>query len=208
MGVASWYGLKLNQIQDGDNREYSVIKLLDLRTNVVIKLSRKSRYLAAALSPDGMKIAALENTTANINNLVIIDALTGAVIQSVSSPGNVYLQHPRWSGDGKKVTFISLSHAGEGVMSFGLTGQEWETLVDAARNDLQSSFLRNDSLFYISSSSGTDNIYLRLPDNRTFALTNSRFGTIDVAPGGHKLIFSDYSSLGNNICTTFNISNP
>jgi hypothetical protein len=100
------------------------------------------------------------------------------------------------------VTFISLSHAGEGVLSFGLAGQEWETLVDAARNDLQSSFLRNDSLFYISSSSGTDNIYLRLPDNRTLALTNSRFGTIDVAPGGNKLIFSDYSSLGNNICTT------
>jgi hypothetical protein len=185
-----------------DNREYSVIKLLDLRTNLVIKLSRKSRYLAAAVSPDGLKIAALENTTGNINNLVVIDALTGAVIQSVSSPENVYLQHPQWSGDGKKVTFIFLSDAGEGVMSFGLANQDWVTLVDAARNDLQSSFLRNDSLFYISSSSGTDNIYLRLPDKETLALTNSRFGTIDVAPGGNKLIFSDYSSLGNNISIT------
>jgi hypothetical protein len=185
-----------------DNREYSVIKLLDLRTGVVVKLSRKSRYLAAAVSPDGMKIVALENTIGNINNLVVIDAVSGEVIKSVNTPGNAYLQHPQWAGDGKKVTFISLTDAGEGVISFRLEGLEWETLIDPAKNDLQSSFLRNDSLFYISSASGTDNIYLQLRGKETVTLTNSRFGTIDVTPAGNKLLFSDYSSLGNNICIT------
>jgi len=78
---------------------------------------------------------------------VLIDPETGAVIQSVKTPGNVYLQHPQWSEDGKKVTFVFLADAGEGIMSFRFEGQKWETLVEAARNDLQSSFLRNDSLF-------------------------------------------------------------
>jgi Tol biopolymer transport system component len=101
----------------------------------------------------------VENTVSNINSLVLIDANPG--YHSVCPySGNVYLQHPEWSADGGKLTFISLSGAGEGVISFKMNSMEWETLIDAARNDLQSSFLRNDSLFFISSSSGTDNVYL------------------------------------------------
>jgi hypothetical protein len=185
-----------------ENREYSVIKLMDLKTGEIIKLTRKSRYLAASVSPDGRKIVAVENTANNIDNLILIDAETGAVIESVHTPGNVYLQHPQWDEDGRKISSIFLSDAGEGIMSFKFEGQEWETLIEAGRNDLQSSFLRHDSLFFISSSSGTDNIYVRTADKKITAITRSRFGTIDVNPYGNQILFGDYTSLGNNICST------
>ena len=185
-----------------ENREYSVIKVLDIKSRKVTKLSRKSRFLAASVSPDGSKIAAVENSIDNINKLVLIDSETGVVIQSVNSPGNFYLQHPQWAEGGMKVTFVFLSDAGEGILSFAFAGQQWETLIEASRDDLQSSFLRNDSLFFISSSSGTDNIYLHTPDNKTTALTRSGFGTIDLSPAGNKLFFGDYTFLGNNICST------
>jgi hypothetical protein len=183
------------------NREYSVIKLMDIKTKQIIKLTRKSRYLAASISPEGNRIVAVENTISNINSLVLMDAETGTRIQSAGTPGNVYLQHPQWSEDGKKITFIFLADTGEGIMSFKPESQEWETLIEASRNDLQSSFLRNDSLFFVSSSSGTDNVYLRTPDKNTEPLTRSRFGTIDVSPCGKRIFFSDYTSLGNNICS-------
>jgi len=185
-----------------ENREYSVIKIMDLKTNQVVKLTWRSRYLAAALSPDGSKIAAVENTTNNVNNLVLINAGTGTVMQSVHTPGNVYLQHPQWDESGKKISTIFLADAGEGIMSFKIENQVWETLIKAARNDLQSAFLRNDSLFFISSASGTDNIYLRTPDKKIRALTRSRFGVIDISLTGNNIFFSDYTYLGNNICST------
>ena len=184
-----------------ENREYSVIKQMDLKTNETKKLTRKSRYLAASISPDGNEIAAVENTVTNLNSLVFLDAETGVVTESVHTPGNVYLQHPQWAENGKKVTTIFLSEAGEGIISYEIANHEWKTLVQAARNNLQSSFLRNDSLFFISSSSGTDNIYLQTPDSKITSLTNSKFGTIDVSPGGNKLFFGDYTSSGNNICS-------
>jgi hypothetical protein len=184
------------------NREYSVIKLMDLKSGRVIKLTWKSRYLAASISPDGSQIAAVENSVRNVNDLVLLNAGTGEIIRSIQVPENVYLQHPQWSQDGRKITVIFLSVAGEGVMSFDPESQKWETLVEAGRDDLQSSFLRNDSLFYISSSSGTDNVYLLSPDKETTEITNSRFGTVDVSPGENALLFSDYTYLGNNICTT------
>jgi hypothetical protein len=190
------------------NREYSVIKTMNINTNFVKKLSNRSRYLAAAISPAGNTIAAVENTINNINNLVLIDAVTGSVIQSVHSPDNVYLQHPQWSAAGEEITFIFLSEAGEGITVFKPSTQIWNTLIKADRNDLQSSFLRNDSLFFVSSLSGTDNIYLKTSDDQITEITKSKFGAIYISLNGGDLYFSDYSSHGNNICFSELASSP
>jgi hypothetical protein len=80
-----------------ENREYSIIKLMNINSGMIFKLSRKSRYVSAAVSHDGRSICAIENTIDNINKLVIIEAGTGTVIQSVRTPGNVYVQHPQWT---------------------------------------------------------------------------------------------------------------
>jgi hypothetical protein len=189
-----------------ENREYSVVKSLDIKTRIVTKLSRKSRYLSAAISPDGSKIAALENTIQNINNLVIIDATTSNILETLPTPGNISLQHPQWSADGKKITFVFLADEGEGINSFSITNNVWKTLIEPGRVDLQSSFTRNDSLFFVSSSSGTENLYLQSPDKKISAVTNSRFGATDVSPAGNSLLFGNYTSLGNDICVTSPVS--
>ena len=184
-----------------ENREYSVIKVMDIHSHKITRLSRKSRYLSASISPDGSRIAATENTINNINSFVLIDTETGILLQSVPAPGNANLQHPQWAAGGGKITVISLTAAGEGIMSYTFADQQWETLVDAGRNELQSSFLRNDSLYYVSSLSGTDNIFLKTPDRKTTLITSSRFGVMDLFINGEKAFFSDCTSIGNNICS-------
>lgn len=187
-----------------ENREYSVIRIMDLQTGSVKKLSRKSRYMAASVSTDGTKVAALENSVSNHNSLVIISILTGDIEQTIQVPGNSSLQHPRWSDDDKKITFISLNENGEGVSSFAPGEKIWETLIEPGRADLQSSFIRNDTLFFLSSASGTDNLYIRTSDNKITRLTNSKFGIIDIAPGDNRVLFGNYTIYGNDICTTEN----
>ncbi len=185
-----------------ENRDYSVIKILNLGNRQTRSLSHKSRYLSASISPDGHTISATENTTGNVNNLVFLDAVTGNILLSVSPPGNVYLQHPQWSEKGDRITFIYLAEGGEGILSYTLANHKWETLIKTGKEDLQSSVVRNDSLFFISSISGTDNVYLKTPENKVKQLTRSRFGTTDLFIRGNKVFFSDYSSLGNTICST------
>lgn len=184
-----------------ENRNYSVIKIMDLKTKTTTRLTLKSRYLSASVSPDGKLIAAAENTYDNKNSIVFIDPDSGHIVQTVPSPGNVYLQRPQWSDDGTRLTIISLTPKGEGIMSFSPHNQEWRTLIEAGTDDIQSSFLRNDTLFFVSSSSGTDNIYFISPDKKISALTSSRFGVSDLCIYGGDLIFSDYSSSGSNICS-------
>lgn len=181
------------------NREYSIIKVMDMKSSNIKRLTKKSRYLSAAISPDGKIIAASENTINNKNSIVFINPETGDVLKSVPSPENAYLQRPQWAEGGEKVTVISLKDEGEGILSFNLSTSQWETLIEPGKNDLQSSFLKNDSLLFISSLSGTDNVYLLTPGEKIKAITNSRFGTADLSMKGDNILFSDYTSHGSNI---------
>jgi hypothetical protein len=182
-----------------ENRDYSVIKIMDIGHKKTIQLSHNSRFMAASISPDGRRIAAAENTIGNKNNLLIIDALNGSILNTIPTPANIYPQRPQWSASGEEITIISLSGKGEGIMSYSLKNQLWQTLVQDGTNDLQSTFLRNDSLFFVSSVSGTDNIYILSPKGKISMITNSRFGSYDIFAAGNTIYFSDYSFSGNNI---------
>jgi hypothetical protein len=183
-----------------ENRTYSVIMLLDLTKGKSIQLSRRTRYMSAAISPDGKYVAAAESSVSNTNSIVIIDAVNGAIIKTTSVPGNGYPQRPEWSSAGDKLTIITLTNDGEGIMSWSPETGKWETLITPGRDDLQSSLLRNDTLFYVSSASGTDNIYMLPQGGSPLMITNSRFGSYDPDLTGNSLYFSDYTPMGYRIC--------
>ena len=138
-----------------------------------------------------------------------MDSWTGRVLETTETPENVSLQRPQWDASGAKVSVIYMTEKGEGIMSYCVKTMLWSTLIEAGSNDIQSSFIRNDSLFFISSYSGTDNIYLCTPEKSIIPVTNSKFGINDLNLNGSLLLFSDYSSQGNNICyTTLPLSYP
>lgn len=185
-----------------ENRDFSVIRVLDTAQGRARRISYRSRYLAASVSRDGRFIAAVENTPDNRNNLVVIETATGKVIKSVATPSNLYIQKPAWSDDGSKITVLYLADNGEGIMVYSPADNTWDTLVEAGWNDLQSAFLRNDSLFYVSSRSGTENLYLQAPSGTLQQVTRSRFGAVNPDFSGSRIVFSDYSSGGNSIGIT------
>lgn len=182
-----------------ENREWSDIMVMDVRNGQTRRLTRKTRYMSAAVSPDGSLVAAVETRTDNRNTLNILDAASGDKLHSVVSPGNAALQRPQWDASGAFLTVIHLTAQGEGILRFSLEDNTWQTLIETGTDDIQSSFLRNDSLFYVSSLNGTENLYLMKPDGTVTPLTRSRFGATDLNLRGSKMLFSDYTSSGNNI---------
>jgi hypothetical protein len=181
-----------------ENRDYSVIMIYDLTTGLTRKISKKSRYAAASISPDGRSVCAVENTASNSNNLVIIDPESTEILKTVPSPDNAYLQRPQWSDDGRKITVIFLTVQGEGILSYSVDDARWDIMKPAASEDLQSCFVRNDSLFYVSSVSGTEDLYVKTASG-VRQLTRSKFGANDPSIRGNNIIFSDYASTGNSV---------
>jgi hypothetical protein len=182
-----------------ENRDYSIIRILDIKTGKAVSLTSGTRYMAAAISPDGKMIAAIENTAGNKNNLIILESQTGNIMKTAASPRNVYLQRPRWSDDNSTVTMLFVDDEGEGIMSFSTGTGRWETLLQSGRSDLQSAFLDKNILYYVSSANGTDNIYEKTTTG-TNRLTSSRYGVSDPVVKGDSILFSDYRTDGNSIC--------
>lgn len=183
-----------------DNRTYSVIRIMDLKTGKTRLLSRKSRYLSASVSPDGKVVAATENSIDNCNSLVFLNAVSGEIIRSVKTSQNAALQQCRWDNTGKKISAISLTDKGEGIISYSVLEDAWDLLVGYGRDDLQTSVIRNDSLFFVSSASETENVYLKIPGSNINCITRSKYGINDISVSGNNLLFSNYTASGYNIC--------
>lgn len=183
-----------------ENREWSVIRMMDIKNKIIRQLSFRSRYLSASISHDGAIIAATENDVDNTNSLVFIDSKDGKIIEKIEAPENAYLQRPQWDLDDKKVAVIYLTDKGEGILTYDITTRQWDMPVKAENYDIQACLLRNDSLFFISSYSGTDNIYYLNEAGKSIPVTKSRFGINDFTADGASLVFTDYTSEGNNVC--------
>ena len=106
-----------------ENREWSDIMVMDLRKDQTRRLTVKSRYMSASISPDGSLVAAVENRTDNRNTLNILDAVSGDKLHSVASPGNSSLQRPQWEASGAFLTVIHLTEQGEGILQLQPQGK-------------------------------------------------------------------------------------
>jgi hypothetical protein len=183
------------------NRDFSIVKIMDASSGKVKRLTSKTRYMSVAISPDGKRIAAVNNSVDNKNSVDILDAETGNVLITFPTKDNMFLESPDWSFDTDKITFISLTNAGEGIVTLTLSDpNSWKIMKAEGRTDLQTAFIRNDTLLYVSSISGVENGYMESPNGEMHQLTNAKFGAIDLNAYGETLVFSDYTAMGNKVC--------
>ena len=179
-----------------DNRDYSVIKRLDLPGGPVTQLTFRSRYTAPDLSPDGKTVAAVSTTADMRCSLVLLDAHTGEVLMNVFPPDSLILQRPAWSSDGSEVTVVTLSEKGEGIRTYIPTGKRWIVHLEENIRDIIQAEICNDTLFFLAQGDGSDNIYRIAGDGKAERITGSRFGISGFSVSDGELLFSDYTAGG------------
>ncbi len=184
-----------------DNRNYSVIKKMNVNGGPVTQLTFRTRYEAPELSPNGRTIVAVSTTPDLHYSLIFIDASSGETLMDVTIPDNMIIQRPAWSSDGKAVTVVTLSSDGEGIRTYHPTGKKWivnksETVTDIIRAEIV-----NDTLYYLAQGDGSDNIYRGTGDTAVSRVTGSRFGISGFSISGNEILFSDYSTGGFNIAS-------
>ena len=182
-----------------DNLDYSVIKTLDISEGQIRQVTFRTRYTAPDLSPDGRTIVAVSTTPDFKYSLVFVDAFTGEKMMDVSIPGNMMIQRPAWSSDGRAVTVVTLSSDGEGIRTYYPTGKKWIINKPESLTDIIQAALDNDTLFYLAQGDGSDNIYRITSDSSFSRVTKSRFGISGFSVSDGELLISDYSSRGFNI---------
>ena len=180
----------------------SELKVLDLKTGRLTRIGKGRRYSAAALSPDGRRLVATRTDAAYQHALVIIDAQTGAEIQTLPNPHNDFYQQPRWHPDGRRLVAVALSRAGKTIVIIDPASPApaaAQVLLPVANVNLANPQPWRDFVLYNSAQSGIDNLYaVSTRTGQTFRITARPLGAYHaaVAPAGRTLAFHDYRATG------------
>ncbi len=183
-------------------KTYSVIKTYDLKTGKIQRLTKKSRYGSAGLSPDDSRIVTVETTPDLRHSLTIIHAGLGRKSYKIPNPENYFYVHPRWSEDGEHILAVKQGDEGKTIMIYNVETRETFDLWPMSYENIGYPFMHQSFVLYNSPYDGIDNIYAYdLVSKKKFRVTNSRYGAYNphVSWDGKAVIYNEFSKDGHNI---------
>ncbi|MCU0317971.1 MAG: hypothetical protein MUC61_01345 [Amoebophilaceae bacterium] len=185
-----------------ENRSYSVIQHYDIQTKRLKTLTKKSRYSAAALSPDATQIVAFESDEGYNHQLVILDAKTGKILQRLPNPDNHYYLTPQWSETGKKIVVVKSVKSKVTIALIDIATGTTQDLLPYTTEHLACPTMQGRYVFYHSNYSGIDNIYaIDLATCQRYQVTSRKYGAYNptISADGRWLIFNDFTKDGMDV---------
>ena len=174
---------------------YSVIKTYDFQTRKLRRITQKSRYAGASLSPDGKQIVTTLTTEEGENALVVLDTSTGEEKLRFPNAENDHLSMARWSDDGKNIVAIRKNDQQKTITRFNMESGLGEDLLPMGTENFGHPVLYKHYLLYNSPVSGIDNIYAKdLRTGKTYQVTSSKYGAYNpgISPDGETLYYNDH----------------
>lgn len=163
-------------------RTYSVIKGYDFATGKATIVSRHSRYAAAALSPDGSKVATVETGTDYKTKLVILEYATGSIWKEFGNEPDDFISMPHWTSDGKSIIALASNRVGKTIVRFDVESGDRRDLLPPGNENIGYPVPSGHYIFYNSPFSGVDNIYvLDTQSGNRYQVTSSRYGAYNPA---------------------------
>ncbi|RRB07056.1 hypothetical protein [Larkinella rosea] len=183
-------------------RIYSEIKLYDLKTGRLQRLTSHSRYAVASLSPDGTKVVAVRNDESYQTRLVILDAKTGQELRVLDNPANDLYVQPRWRDDNRTLVVVNRKKEGKTIQIIDSETNEKQELTAVSNQNISHVQPWKQYIFYNSPQSGIDNVYvLNTQTGARFQVTSRPLGAYHptISPDGKRLSFHDFNASGYRI---------
>lgn len=181
-------------------KNYSLVKSFNIangRRKIIG--SRKSRYAGAAIAPRGDKVVTVETDVSYQTNLVVLDAVSGAVVRKFPNPENDFYSMPRWSKDGKNIVSIKTVFDGKTITLIDAETGTSRDLLPVSQENVGYPVLHDNFLFFNSPVTGIDNIFsVDLTTGERFQVTTSRLGAYNpaVSDDGSTIFYNDQTRDG------------
>ena len=182
------------------NRSFSVIRILNLKTGRTRNLTKRSRYFAPSLSPDAKKISVIRLDPENHCSIEILGIQDGSVLKSFRIPNNVLALTPSWSPDGTQLVFTMLKERGKSIAVLTINTGKIMTCLPFSFTEISTPvFFRSHSIAFTGDYSGIENIYaVDTTTKKIFQVTFSPYYSNDpnVAMDQKSMIYSNYNADG------------
>lgn len=184
-------------------KTYSVINSFDVVRKRKRQVTRDaSRVAAAAISPDGSKVVAVQTDKNYRHTLLVIDMASGNVLKEFTDPENKFYSMPRWSDDGNLIVTLLTGKNGKSVVVIDPASSTVQELIPAGDENIGSPVLHGNFLYYNSPVTGIDNIFaLDIENGKRYQITVSRYGAYNpcISPDGKIMYYNEQDRNGMDI---------
>lgn len=180
-----------------DWRDYSVIKLLDIRNGRQQTITKRSKYFSPDISAGGSKIAAVEIAINGKSELHVLDAATGEVKNKISSAEVILFTDPKFIGEDSVVSAVRLQDGKMALAIINLISGSSTRLTPPSFNVVGFPCVSNHIIYFTASYGGNDNVFaIKLDDPKIYRITNGPLGNYFVNVGAGKITWSSFTAEG------------
>jgi hypothetical protein len=184
--------------------DHTEIRVLDAHVGRARTLGGRGRWAFPVPSPDGRRVAAIETKETGGSSVVVLDATTGARLQTVEVPEREHAMDPSWRADGHALVFTRQGLRGKALTLLDLSGggATFTDLIPHGFTDVTRPVFAGDFVLYVSPYSGIDNVYaIHTQTGARFQVTSRRVGAYQpaVSSDARRLVFADYTSDGSAV---------
>jgi hypothetical protein len=179
------------------NREYSVIKLVDINSGKEKKITTHTRYFTPDISHDGKLIAAVVIKPNQHCDVDILN-INGTKIKSLISNSNLIYTYPKFSVDDQSLFIVVRNKAGEmSLQKINIGDENVKTLLPFANRIIGFPVIKKDTVLYSCSNNGNDEIWAYASsENKNYRLANYSTGLYQATFSNNKIIASAFTANG------------
>lgn len=178
-------------------KDYSVIKVLDLKTRRQYSLKSKTKYFTPDISADGRRVAAIQVGADGRSALHVLDASNGELLHAVQSPEISLFTDPRFVDDQSLVTAARLRNGQMTLVLADPATGRLTRLTPASFNVIGYPFVDKNRIWFTASYKGNDDIFmLRLSERTIRRATQGPLGNYFVNASGGKITYSAFTAEG------------
>ena len=176
------------------NRDYSVIKVLDIYTGVQKQITFKSKYFAPDINTAGTEILAVSVNPDGTNNLCRIDVESGKLISTVKNKNNYFYTQPKYIDANTAVSAVRNPQGNMVMMKIDLNTGSMDNLTNFSFNVMGYPFVKGDTIFFTAMNDNAD---------KTFAVTLSRKQVFMVTDNNNGMYGPSVNSNGDLLVSAF-----
>ena len=195
-----------------DNRDYSVIQLLDIYSKEQKQLTFKSKYFSPDINADGTEVIAVNVKTDGSNSLHRMNAATGELISELPNPNNYFFTQTKYIDNSAAVSAVRNSQGQMALIKVNLANGSTELLTEFSYNVLGYPQVVADVVYFgmtdnyngNTNNKPADRIFaFNLSSKELYRITNNKNGVYQPAVNNRgDLIFSAFTSDGLRLVKT------
>ncbi|MFZ1452122.1 MAG: hypothetical protein WAT20_05430, partial [Ferruginibacter sp.] len=141
------------------NRDYSVIKMLDIYTGKQRQITHKSKYFSPEINVAGTEILAVSVNIDGTNNLCRLDVLTGKLIYKIPNTGRLFFTQTKYVNATTAVSAVRNKDGNMALVKVDLTSGVIENLTPFSFNVIGFPFVKGDTVYFNATHENADKIF-------------------------------------------------